>query len=272
MTYFPQKYADILYQQSFGYKIDWHHPRDLNEWINYLAFKTDTSAWTKLADKYRVRDYIKEKGLAHILVPLLAKYDSPNDIDFAKLPNQFVLKCNNGSGDIIIVKDKTTIIPAEIKKQLTNALHSKFGLESAEPHYLKIKPCIIAEEYLPSTGISIIDYKVWCFNGQPYCIFTGSNRIPHKHTVDFNVFDLNWNRMDFHMTAHYKNNIYVPKPNHLNEMLSYAKILSKGFPQVRIDFYEVNDKVYFGEMTFTSNCGRMDYFTPEFLKIMGAQI
>ena len=128
--HFPQKYADILYQQIFGYKIDWHKPRDLNEFINFLAFKTDTSIWSRLADKFLVREYVKEKGLAYILVPLLAKYDCPNEIDFTKLPNQFVLKCNNGSGDVVIVKDKKNFNPISTKKKLTNSLQSKFGLET----------------------------------------------------------------------------------------------------------------------------------------------
>ena len=268
----PQKYADMLYQRAFRHRINWKRPCDLNEIINYLAFKTDTSIWSRLADKYTVRTYVKEKGLAHILIPLLAKYDSPDDIDFGKMPNQFVMKCNNGCGDVIIIRDKNQANVKDIKNALKKSLNRKFGLESAEPHYLKIKPCIIAEEYLPSTDISVIDYKIWCFNGNPYCIFTGSNRNHEKHTVDFNVFDLEWNRMNHYMTERYRNNVFVPKPKHLDKMLSYAQILSNGFPEVRVDFYEVNGKVYFGEMTFTSNCGRMDYFTPEFLKIMGQTI
>lgn len=272
MVYFPQKQAEYLYKQSFGKFIDWKHPRDLNEWINYFSFKTDTTIWTKLADKYKVREYVKEKGLENILIPLLGHWKSVEDIDFDSLPNSFVIKCNNGSGDAIIVQDKNQISFNNITNTLNQSLNRKFGLESAEPHYLRIKPCIIAEEYLPSTEISVIDYKVWCFNGDPYCIFTGSNRNHERHTVDFNVFDLEWNRMNVYMTERYKNDIFVPKPKHLEDMLKYAKKLSDGFPQVRVDFYEVNEKVYFGEMTFTSQCGRMDYFTPEFLKIMGQKV
>lgn len=270
MIFFPKKQADYLYRQIFKKKINWKDPQDLNEWINYLAFKTDTSIWTKLADKYRVRDYVIEKGLADILVPLLAKYESPNDIDFKKLPNQFVLKCNNGSGDAIIITNKKEIDPIKIRKQIAHSFQSKFGLKSAEPHYLRIKPCIIAEEYLPST--KMVDYKIWCFNGMPYCIFTVSNRNHKTHTGDYNIFDLKWNKMNHNLTENHRNGTNVQRPKHLESMLSYAKILSDGFPEVRVDFYEVNDRVYFGEMTFTSQSGRMDYFTPEFLKILGNQV
>ena len=272
MIHFPQKQADYLYKQIFGKRINWKRPCDLNEWINYLEFKTDTSNWSKLADKYKVRDFIKEKGLAHILIPLIAKYDSPNDIDFEKLPNQFVLKCNNGSGDTILIDNKTKINLTEIKQEISRSFQSKFGLESAEPHYLKIKPCIIAEEKLSPTKMNMVDYKIWCFNGEPYCIFTVSNRNHKLHTADYNIFDLKWNRMDQYLTERHRNCIRVQKPKHLERMLSYAKILSDGFPEVRIDFYEVNDKVYFGEMTFTSQSGRMDYLTPDFLNMMGHQI
>ena len=269
----PQKYADILYQQTFRNKINWKNPYDLNEIINYLAFKTDTSIWSRLADKYTVRNYVKEKGLAHILIPLLAKYDSPDDINFEKMPNQFVLKCNNGCGDAIIIRDKNQANVKDIKTTLKKSLNRRFGLESAEPHYLKIKPCIITEEHIASTTEPLIDYKIWCFNGNPFCIFTVSNRDIKTHTADYNLYSLEWDDLShIYLAEPFRNRIYVKKPPHLAEMLHYAQILSKDFPQVRVDFYDIDNKVYFGEMTFTSQCGRMDYFTSEYLKIMGQAI
>jgi hypothetical protein len=271
--YIPSIYANYLYQQTFGYKINWEKPQDLNEVINYLSFKTDTTIWTKLADKYKVRDYLKEKGLENILIPLLGHWKSVDDIDFDSLPNSFVIKCNNGSGDAIIIQDKKQINFKDIKNSLKQSLNRKFGLENAEPHYLKIPPCIIAEQNIVTTKEPLIDYKIWCFNGKPFCIFTVSNRNIKTHTADYNLYSLEWDDLSqSYLAEPYKNNIYVKRPPHLAEMLHYAQILSKGFPQVRVDFYDISKKVYFGEMTFTSQCGRMDYFTPEFLKIMGTQI
>lgn len=272
MRNYPKRHADFLYKEIYGRNIDWKHPRDLNEFINYQAFYTDTSIWTQLADKYKVREYVRQKGCEEILIPLLGKWDNAEEIDFSTLPNQFILKSNHGSGDVIIVKDKQSTNLRTISEKINFALHQKFGLESAEPHYLKIKPCIIAEELLKPSNGKLVDYKIWCFNGKPHCIFTGSNRDVEKHTVDFNVFDLDWNRMDHYMAEPFKNNVPVQKPKNLPAMLDYAQKLSQGFSQVRVDFYEVNDKIYFGEMTFTSQCGRMNYFTQEFLKEMLKQI
>lgn len=269
----PSKYANFLYQQTFGYKINWINPQDLNESINFLAFKTDTTIWTALADKYKVREYVKEKGLENILIPLLGHWKSVEDIDLDSLPNSFVIKCNNGSGDAIIIRDKNQINFNDIKNTINQSLNRKFGLESAEPHYLKIPPCIIAEQNISSIKEPLIDYKIWCFNGKPFCIFTVSNRNIKAHTADYNLYSLEWDDLSqIYLAEPFRNHIYVKKPTHLAEMLHYAQILSNEFPQVRIDFYDIDNKVYFGEMTFTSQCGRMDYFTPEYLRIMGRKV
>lgn len=270
--YFPCKYADMLYKNKFGYSINWKHPRDLNEKILYLAFKTDTTQWSILADKYAVRSYVKSKGCENILVPLYAKWDKIEDVDISILPNDFVIKLNNGSGDAIIVEDKTKVSCEEIKQKLTTSLEKKFGLDTAERHYLKIKPCIIVEKLLKPTNFKLIDYKVWCFEGVPYCILTCSNRNMQMHKLDLALFDLKWNRIDENLTSLYRNDVFVPKPVNLEQMIEYAKILSEGIHQVRVDFYEIDGQIYFGEMTLTSATGKMDYFTPEYLVKMGNKI
>lgn len=278
--YAPKRYADILYKKQFGYNIDWRNPRDINEKIQWLMFYTDISEWVRLADKYRVREFVKERGCEEILIPLYGKWDRAEDIDWNALPNRFVIKANHGSGDARIVMNKSTEDLLSIQLYMQDVLSKPFGIDSAEIHYRKIKPCVIAEELLlPDKAkeladinpdfASVTDYKIWCFGGKPYYIFTGSNRNLVSHTVDFNIFDLEWNRHNEWMSDAFRNNALVPKPKHLDEMYEYAKKLSAGFPQVRVDLYECNDKVYFGEMTFTSQFGRMDYFTPYFLKIMG---
>lgn len=261
-------YADYLFAKTFGYRIDWQSPRDLNEWINYYAFCTNTQEWTRLADKYLVRDYIKERNLECILVPLLGKWKDPNEIDFSKLPDQFVLKSNHGSGDVIIVKEKASIDLENVREKISNALSQEFGLLSAEPHYLRIKPCIIAEKYLDDKE-GLIDYKVWCINGNPYCIMTISDRNIEAHTATYGVYDLEWIKREEWLAPMFRNSTIVRKPKNFIKMLDAAKKLSEGFPEVRVDFYDINGELYFGEMTFTSACGRMTYFTSELLLAMG---
>lgn len=249
----------------------------MNEKIQWLKLYSDTSLWIKGADKYLVRDFVKEKGLSELLVPLYGVYKSADEIDFSVLPDSFVLKVNNGSGDSIIVQNKSKINEMVVKKQLQSDLNRKFGLFSTEYHYLEIPPRIIAEKLLVDSNVkpdeSLIDYKLWCFNGEPYVFFVVSNRT--KKDYQMYLYDLDWNQVEGKLvySEHSKKGINgVSKPTKLKEMIEAAKILSKDIPQVRIDFYEVQGKLFFGEMTFTSTGGYMKYFTPEFLIEMGNRI
>ena len=275
----PQKFAEIQYKQRLGTKINWSDPQTINEKIQWLKFYSNTSEWSRLSDKYRVREYIKEKGLEKLLVGLYGVYDNACDIEWSKLPEKFVIKVNNGSGDICICKKKPDEYDIKvITEKFNNLLKLKFWQSFAEPHYSSIKPCIIVEELLDSKNQQIdtntlIDYKVWCFNGNPYCIWSCYNRTPK--TVEVGTYDLEWNYHEewSSFTDHYiKAKQKLPKPVCLQEMLNCAKILSSGFPQVRVDFYIVGNKLYFGEMTFTSKGGYMDFYTEDFLLQMGKHI
>ncbi len=262
----------ILHRQ-----LNWKDPKDINEKINWLKLYGNTTQWSYLADKYKVREYVKSKGLGDILIPQYDVYEQAKDIDFSKLPERFVLKTNHGSGDCIIVKNKSEIDEHDIRKKLKKALDERYGLYTGEPHYLKIKPLIIAEALLDNNELgfttSLIDYKVWCFDGKPYSVWSCYSRTK-KHTY-VNTFDLEWNchPETSVFNDHYRNGEgKVPKPKLLNEMLRAAATLSQGFPVVRVDFYEVKGHLYFGEMTFTSNGGYMDYFSDNYLLEMGKQI
>lgn len=270
--YRVKKYADMLFRERLGYSIDWRTPKDLNEKINWLAFNTDTSEWSRLADKYLVREFVKERGCEEILIPLLGVWNNVEDINLNMLPDEFVIKTNCGSGDVVLV-NKNNIDWGGVLCHLKNALEKRIGIESAEPHYLRIRQCIIAEQRLsPINRGDLLDYKIWCFNGRPHLFFICSNRDIEKRTMDISCYDLEWNRRDDYIVDKYKNDISIPKPKNLELLLEYATILSYGFPQVRVDFYIVDDKIYFGEMTFTSYSGRMPYFTKDALNIMGELI
>lgn len=268
----PRRLADVLYRDVFHKWIDWNNPQTLNEKINWLVFYTDTSLWSKCTDKYAVREYVESKGLGHILIPLYGKWEKASDIDFSILPDKFVLKPNNGNSDLVVVTNKSLINRSEIIERLSHSVVGKF-ICSAQPHYFDIKPCIIAEQLLETDNpLGIVDYKVKVFNGKPYCIGTWANRIPMTNTGDFGIYDLNWNPKTEWISDKAMNFVKIPKPEHLEEMLDYAAILGADFEQVRVDFYEVNGKVYFGEMTFTSAGGRDNDYTDEALLEMGHQI
>ena len=146
----PKELADFLYKRSFGRFINWESPTEWNEKIRWLQFNTDVSLWTMLADKYHVRNYLQKMGYDHFLVKLYGVWNNAQDIDFSILPQSFVLKTNHGYGEVIIVKDKYSINIDEIRKKMNKYVNTPFGYETAETHYLKIKPLIIAEELQPS--------------------------------------------------------------------------------------------------------------------------
>ena len=260
-----------IWKKQFGHRIDWKHPRDINEKIQCLMTFSDTSQWTTLSDKLAVREYVKGKGLEHLLVPILGSWERSADIPFSSLPEKFVLKCNHDSGSTHIVEPGVDrdIICSELDK----ALENPYGFKSGETYYADIQPRrIIAEEFL-GDGTPPADYKVWCFHGKPYCIWSCTGRT--KDYVYVNTWHTDWTPWEGadKPTAHYRSgNFSLPRPENLEEMLDAAAKLSEGFPEVRVDFYSVQGKLYFGEMTFASLMGRMDFHTPEFLKEMGDQI
>ncbi len=263
----PRRYADYLYKKKFGYGINWRNPRNLNEWINFFSFKTDTHEWSRLTDKLAVREYVSKKGLETILIPLYGVWEDVDDIDFTLLPNSFVIKTNHACGNSFLVLDKATAQVSLIKEKLRDSLSSSYGRETAEPHYFRIKPKIFAEQLLPPP--SNTDYKIWCFFGRPECIMTMTNREINSGKFSLSVYDLDWKEHPEWISPNYRSGIEVPKPEKLDEMIEYARILSEGFPEVRVDFYHTHFGVFLGEMTFTAAAGRMTSFTEEYLTHCG---
>jgi len=229
-----------------------------------------------LADKYAVRKYIEEKGYEKYLVPLLGVWDNASQIDFSKLPDSFVLKTNNGAGTVMIVEEKSIINEAKVRAQLNKWLKKQFGLKQGEPHYLRIKPLIIAEAVLKEKtpiSSSLIDYKIWCFDGKAFGTWACYNR--HRFVAETEWHDLDWNyRPEWSVfTDHYKDGHgRVPKPKNYDAMISFAQDLSKGFPQVRVDLYNIDGQIYFGELTFTSAGGHMNFYSDDVLLEMGKLI
>lgn len=271
---FPRMIVDDLFQGIMGYRINWKDPQDLNEKINWMKFYSDTSEWTRLADKYLARDYIKEKIGDYVLPKLYGVWTKAEEIDFNQLPDKFVMKTNHGCGDIVIVEDKSLANTEKIRTEMSNAIKHKFGYRTLEPHYMKISPVIMAEQLIENDSdfsTSIADYKVWCISGKPECILICSDRMGKKCTLSW--YDVDWNFLpDVNFGRHAKDYKEVPRPVCLEQMLEYSTILSEGIPQVRVDFYIEKGKLYVGELTFTSQGGYMDYLSRDFSLKLGKNV
>ena len=236
------------YEKIFGRKLDWDNPKSYNEKINVSKVYMPSELKTRLADKVAVRDWIAEKIGAQYLIPLLGVYDSFDDIDFDSLPDSFVMKCSHDSGSVMLVKDKKDIDVKYLKRKYDFLLRRNYAWSGFEMHYRDIKPKIVIEQYM---GDAINDYKILCFNGKPCYCWVDFDRFTH-HTRNF--YNLSWERQPFSLL--YPNN---PKdaecPDGFDEMKGLAEKLCAGFSHVRADFYFIGGRIYFGEMTFSSENG-----------------
>ena len=228
------------------------NPKTWGEKLLWLNHHWQPEIKSVCADKYRVRDYIQQKGLERILIPLLGVWDNAEDINFDNLPDKFVLKCNHGCAMNILVTDKAKLNQKETVRQLEKWLKTDLGRISGEYHYSNIKPRVIAEEFLPvEKETDVVDFKLHCFNGQPKFITVCFNRDIHDHIAERIVYSVDWERMM--ILPEDKPESSYPKPESLAEMVDIAKRLSKDFPYVRVDLYAIKEKIFFGELTFTPN-------------------
>jgi hypothetical protein len=249
-----------MYYEKFGKPINWQKPETYNEKINWEKINIKDERRTRLADKYLVREWIKEQIGEKYLTQLYGVWDNACDINFDKLPNQFVLKLNNGSGRNIIVKDKSKFNQVEVCQKLNEWREHNFAYNSFELHYKNIIPKIICEEYLEGLAESVYDYNIYCFHGKPeyiWCI-KGS----HRPGCQASFYNKKWEMQSFSY-GYPKDPVLAPRPSKLEEMLKLSETLSKEFEHVRVDWYNLPDgRVLFGEMTFSTWSGLM-HFEPE---------
>lgn len=247
----PTLASRLLYRAITKKRLNLKNPKLFNEKIMKLKLNdyTNNELVIKCTDKYLVRDFVKEKGLPNILNEIYGVYDRAEDIEWDKLPEKFVLKCNHGCGYNIICTDKNKLNTLKATDTLNKWLNETFGYETAELHYTKIKPLILCEKYIETSGgVFPNDYKIYCFDGEPKVILTCTDR---DKNLRLNFFDLNWNELQYMGTIADRAINPPQKPKCLEEMIEYAKILSKPFKYVRVDFYDLNGKPLFGELTFT---------------------
>lgn len=248
--------------------------RDL-DWSNLKRY-TEKLQWKKLfyvnpleniaSDKYAVREWVKDKIGSEYLVPMIGVWDRFEDIDFDSMPQRFVLKTTHASSNIIIVKDKDLFDKKYAALMFKLWLSTDYAYASFEMNYKGIPRRIIAEEFMQDKNGEFNDYKFMCFNGEPYCCWIDQGRFT-KHTRD--IFDMNWNKLPF--TEVFPNSTCpVSKPHNFEKMIEVVKILAKDFSHVRVDLYNVDGKIYFGELTFCESSGFCKITPDEYDFKMGA--
>lgn len=256
----PQYYAQELcswFKKHTGKDLDLDHPRTFNEKIQWLKLNDNLDLKTKLSDKYTVKEWVKDKVGNEYLIPTLGIYDNPEDIKYDSLPNEFVIKCNHGSGMNIIVKDKAAIDKEDVSEKLSIWLSQNYAFRHGaglELNYKNIKPKIVIEKKMENEGSDdLFDYKLYCFNGKVQFIQFMLDRFHGGAKIA--TYNTKWERQPFAYN-HPMTDKTIAKPDNLELMIELAQKLSAGFKFVRVDFYRLNNgTVLFGEMTFYPEIG-----------------
>lgn len=253
-------YLKIKYNLMIGNRLNLKNPKTFNEKLQWLKLYDHNPLYTQLVDKYGVRKYISNAIGEEYLIPLLDVYNNADEINFDKLPNEFVLKCTHDSGGVVICKDKSNLDVAKAKDKINKSLKRNYYYGLREWPYKNVKPRIICEKYMvDESGTELKDYKFFCFSGEPKIIQVDYNRfVGHKR----NLYDIDWNYIPASIQYPTDPKVKIKKPDKLETMLELVRALAKDYPHVRVDFYSVNDRIYFGEMTFYHEAG-FGKFNPE---------
>ena len=258
----PDKlYIRLMYRLSVGKWPNLDHPKTFNEKLQWLKLYNRDSKFTMMVDKVEVKKYVAEKIGPEYVIPTLGVWDKPEDIDFDKLPRQFVLKCNHNSGlGMCICRDKLKLDIEQTRENLRRGLRQNYYKYWREWPYKNVKRKILAEQFLvDESGTELKDYKVFCFDGQPKIIEVDYGRFVNHMR---NVYDTEWNFIAMQIEFPNDPSHIIPKPEKLDEMILLARKLSEGIPHVRCDFYSIENRIYFGELTFFHGAG-METFKPE---------
>lgn len=263
-------YLKLLYRGYMDKKLNLDSPKTFNEKLQWLKLYDRNPLYTHLVDKYEVKKHISDVLDKEYLIPLLGVYNDFDEIDFNKLPNEFVLKCTHDSGGLVICKDKSNFDLKLAKEKINRCLNRNFYYLYREWPYKKIKPRIICEQYMvDESGTELKDYKIFCFSGEPKIIEVDYNRFSgHKR----NLYDIKWNYIPASIQYPTDPKTIIRKPDRVEDILGLARALAKDYPHVRIDFYSINKRIYFGEITFYHGSG-FEKFEPKSLGIeMGSWI
>ena len=265
-----QQKREILedtYMERIGVPLDLENPTRYTAKIQWTKLYGITDEMSYLSDKYRVREWVKKTIGEDYLLPLITSVKSFDEIDFNSLPSKFVIKSNNSSGWNIIVKDKSKLDLKDVKRKMDFWQKTNYAYYSVlEMQYANILPVFLIEEYTTDHNDELNDYKFLCFDGVPYLCWVDTGRFSH-HTRT--VYDMDWQRQPWSQVYDPKE-VYIEKPQNFEKMRELATILCKGFRHVRVDLYNVDGKIYFGEMTFTNGNGFDRIVPDQYDEILGS--
>ena len=254
-------YIQLKYLWHMKKLLNLRNPKTYNEKVQWLKLYNRKPEYTTMVDKYAVKQYVAEQIGQECIIPTLGVWDRFEDIDFDRLPEKFVLKCTHDSGGVVICKNKAELDLDAVRKKINTCLKANYYWHNREWPYKNVKPRIIAEQFMedPQTG-ELRDYKFFCFDGKVKALFVASERQAAEETK-FDFFDAEYNHLPF-TNGHPNAEVLPQKPECFEQMKALAAKLSEGIPHLRVDFYEVGGKVYFGELTFSHWSGMMP-FQPE---------
>ena len=268
----PDKwYLFFRFKNRVGYWPHLNHPRTFNEKLQWLKLHDRNPLYTTLVDKYAVRKYVAEKIGDEYLIPLVGgPWNSAEEIDFDALPEQFVLKCNHDSGGLAVCRDKSRLDIEAVKKKLDQHLKTNYYMSGREWPYKDVSPCVFAEKYMvDESDTDLKDYKWYCFNGKPRFLLITTDRAAEDVPTKYTYFDMEYNVLPFYNSGPHADRP-IPKPGTFDEMKRLAEFLSADMAHLRVDLYEVEGKVYFGELTFYDSSGMAFFDPPEWDEKIGS--
>ena len=264
-----RRYLELKYEVIMDKKLNLNNPKTFNEKLQWLKLYDRKLEYTKMVDKYEAKEYVSNIIGDEYIIPTLGIYNKFEDIDFEKLPNQFVIKPTHTSGNVYICKNKNEIDYKVLKKHINGWLKRQYYYLHREWPYKNVKPRIIIEKYMQEkNGEELKDYKFFCFNGKPKMVLVCSDRF---NNLNKTFFDENWKIFDFTEGNHDKNE-NIEKPVNFETMKGLAEKLAQNLSFVRIDFYDINGKIYFGEITFYPSAGYEKFNPQKYDEIFGSMI
>ena len=276
--YDDKTYLDELFRKFAGYEPNLEHPETFNEKLQWLKLFDRRLEYSTMVDKYEVKKMVLNKIPEINVINTVGIWDSYDNIPFDTFPDSFVLKCTHDSGSVLVVKEKSEFDPAFYRDRFNNALNRNYYYSCREWPYKNVQPRIMAEEYkevpgkkslVDESGTELKDYKFFCFNGKPRIIQTIENDKQKDEVIDY--YDTNWQLLDLRQNFPNSPN-GMTRPLNLEKMLEYAELLSEGHPFIRVDFYEIDNKVYFSEFTFFSDAGFASFSPEKWDLILGQYI